>query len=171
MERKSSPGIATADLAMTEYDVQNIKELNNLGVEPFSKDFTDEYLIEKANRYPKRKIKQFVLDQTIIAGVGNIYADESLFRAGILPTRLVSNIQKHEWQKIINGIIKSLNIGLKYGGSSEENYLNAEGEAGTAHLYLKVYRKTGQKCSKCGGKIQRIVLGGRGTHFCSNCQR
>ena len=147
------------------------KELKGIGVEPYSKDLSVEYLIARANKIPNRKIKQFITDQKIIAGIGNIYADESLFYAGVLPTRRVKDISSDEWKKINDSIIFALNIGLKYGGSSEDNYVDAEGKQGRAQLHLKVYRKTGQSCQKCGAKIKRIVLGGRSTHFCPICQK
>ncbi|MFA7244484.1 MAG: bifunctional DNA-formamidopyrimidine glycosylase/DNA-(apurinic or apyrimidinic site) lyase [Patescibacteria group bacterium] len=148
------------------------KELANIGIDPFSSEFSVEYLKNRAKKIPNRPIKLFLMDQSIIAGIGNIYADESLFCAGIIPTRKVKDIKDAEWKKIISGIIKSLKLGLKYGGSSADTYVKADGTPGEAHKHLKVYRKTGENCpKKCGGKIKRITLGGRGTHFCPACQR
>ncbi|MCL5410371.1 MAG: bifunctional DNA-formamidopyrimidine glycosylase/DNA-(apurinic or apyrimidinic site) lyase [Patescibacteria group bacterium] len=154
-------------------DVQNEKELKKLGPEPFSNEFTVEYLIKKASKIPNRKIKQFITDQEIIAGVGNIYVDEALFYAGILPTRAVKDIQLSGWKKIRESIIKALELGLKYGGSSEDTYVDAFGNQGTMNEHTMVYRKTGQSCKRngCNGVVKRITLGGRGTHFCSNCQK
>lgn len=161
---------------MKLYDTKELnnsktKELKNIGIEPYSKKFTVKYLEKMAKRFQKRKIKQFITDQGIIAGVGNIYADESLYYAGILPDKSVKNISKEQWKKIRSSIIKALNLGLKYGGASEETYVNAEGKQGTAHLHLNVYRKTGEKCKKCASTIERIVISGRGTHFCPFCQK
>jgi len=159
---------------------KKIPELAKLGLEPFdsdqgkpSKDFTIEYLMRRAAKIPNRKIKQFITDQEIIAGVGNIYVDEALFYAGILPTRLVKDIKLSEWQKIKDSIIKALELGLKYGGSSEDTYVDAFGNQGTMNEHTMVYRKTGQPCQRddCKGIVKRISLGGRGTHFCPVCQR
>ena len=148
-----------------------IPELSKLGPEPFSSEFNIEYLIKRTERVPNRKVKQFIIDQEIISGVGNIYVDEALFYAGILPTRAVKDISKAEWKKIIKSIKKALELGLKYGGSSEDTYVDAFGNPGTMNDHTKVYRKKGQPCGKCGTKVERIVLGGRGTHFCPKCQK
>lgn len=154
------------DSVMTE------KELRKIGVEPFSKDFTVEYLKNRANKVPNRKIKQFITDQEIIAGVGNIYVDESLFMARISPLRKVIDIKKNEWTKILKSIVDALKLGIKYGGSSEETYVDAFGKQGEMNKHVKVYRKTGNKCpNNCGGEIKRIVSGGRGTHYCPKCQK
>ena len=151
---------------------QSLSELDGLGAEPYSKDFNLEYLKKQTKRYPNRKIKQFIMDQSIIAGVGNIYSDEALFYAGIKPIRMVKNIKNDEWSKIISSVLKALDIGIKYHGSSSENYVDAEGKAGRAHLHVKVYRRTGEKCHRagCSGTIKRIVVGGRSTHYCPECQ-
>lgn len=145
---------------------------NNIGVEPLEGELAPEYLAEMAKRYPNRKIKQFIMDQSIIAGVGNIYADESLFEAKIKPVRLASKVTKKEWEKLIIAIQEVLKQAIDFGGSSSENFVDAFGKQGEAHEHLKVYRKTGQKCpNDCGGAIERIVIGGRGTHFCPKCQK
>jgi len=151
----------------------DIAELAKLGPEPFSEDFSVGYLMKRATKIPNRKIKQFITDQEIISGVGNIYVDEALFYAGILPTRLVKDITLSEWKNIHDSIIKALELGLKYGGSSEDTYVDAFGNQGTMNEYCNVYRRTGQKCNRngCQGIVKRIVLGGRGTHFCPICQK
>lgn len=144
----------------------------NLGVEPLSANLTVEYLKKMAERYPNRKVKQFIMDQTIIAGVGNIYVDESLFDARIMPMRLVKDISKDEWATLIVSIRKALEQGIKYGGSSAENFVDAFGQQGKAHEHLKIYRKTGTPCpGNCGGAVERTVIGGRSTHWCPKCQR
>ncbi len=135
-------------------------------------EFTIEYLVSMAKRFPNRKIKQFITDQKIIAGVGNIYADEALFYAKISPLRLVKDISMAEYDKLRKGIIKSLKLGIKWGGASVDTYVNAEGEVGGAHLHTKVYRHTGKPCPDgCGGAVKKITLGGRGTHYCPACQK
>lgn len=135
-----------------------------------SSDFTVEYLMSKAAKVPNRKIKQFLTDQTIIAGIGNIYADELLFDARISPLRKVSEISEGEWKKIIQSVKKILNLAIKHGGTTDSDFVNADGEKGGMQDYLKVYRKNGQDCSSCSGKIIRITIGGRGTHYCPVCQ-
>ncbi|MDP1690311.1 MAG: DNA-formamidopyrimidine glycosylase family protein [bacterium] len=164
----------------------DIPELAKLGPEPIrltdarsgqalfdsGEKFTVEYLMKRAAKIPNRKIKQFITDQEIISGVGNIYVDEALFYAGVLPTRPVKEIKLSKWQKIKSSIIKALELGIKYGGSSEDTYVDAFGNQGTMGNHTKVYRRTGQPClNGCGGVIKRITLGGRGTHFCPICQK
>lgn len=151
---------------------QKTKELMNLGVEPLGSELTTEYLTKMAKRFPGRKIKQFIMDQSIIAGIGNIYADEALFDAKIKPMRLVKNIKKSEWTVLIQSIKKVLEKGIKYGGSSAENFVDAYGQQGKAHEKLLIYRKTGSPCpGDCGGVVERTVIGGRSTHWCSKCQK
>lgn len=155
------------------------KELKRIGPEPFdahsgrpSKDFSVDYLVRRADKLPNRTIKQFITDQEIIAGVGNIYVDEALFSAGVMPTRRVDQVSLAEWKKIREGIIQALELGIKYGGSSEDTYVNAFGDQGEMNKHVKVYRKTGQLCANgCGGKVERMSLGGRGTHYCPRCQK
>jgi formamidopyrimidine-DNA glycosylase len=147
-------------------------ELVKLGPEPFSNQFTPEYLIGKAKKIPNRKIKQFITDQEIVAGVGNIYVDETLFYSKISPTRPVKEIKLSEWKTIHHNIKKVLELGIKSGGSSEDTYVDAFGNQGSFTKYTKVYRKTGQPCpNNCGDTIKRITLGSRGTHFCPTCQK
>ncbi len=135
-----------------------------------SQGFTVEYLISRASKVPNRKIKQFLTDQTIIAGIGNIYADESLFDARISPLRQVKEIKLSEWKKIVTSVKKVLELAIKHGGTTDSDFVNAYGEKGGMQDYLKVYRKNGTDCPKCDGKIIRITIGGRGTHYCPVCQ-
>jgi len=134
--------------------------------------FNVDYLMQQAARFPNRKIKQFLMDQHIIAGVGNIYADESLFAAKISPLRKAKDISKTEWEKIIVNVRTILKFAIEHGGTTDSDYVNADGEKGGMQDYLKVYRKAGEKCpGGCGGKIVRITVGGRGTHYCPDCQK
>jgi len=146
------------------------KELSSLGRSPFDDDFDTDYLQKIAKKRPKLKIKQFLMDQTIIAGIGNIYADESLFCAGISPLRLSSQVGKEEFSRLIGCIRDVLKLALEYGGSSENTFVNVEGERGGMQNHFKVYRQTGLACPKGCGEIKRIVVGGRGTHYCPKCQ-
>lgn len=142
------------------------------GLEPLDKSFTVEYLLQKGKRIPNRKIKQFLMDQTIAAGMGNIYTDEALFDARIMSTRKIKDISLSEWKKLILSIEKVLNLGIKYGGTTDSDYVNIEGGKGGMQDHLKVYHRTGKPClDGCGGIVERMVIGGRGTHFCSKCQK
>jgi formamidopyrimidine-DNA glycosylase len=135
-----------------------------------SKEFTVEYLKSQAARFPRRKIKQFLTDQKIIAGIGNIYADESLFRAKISPLRLAKDIPDSEWQVLRQSIIETLELAVKHRGTTDSDYVDAEGKKGGMQNYLNVYGRQGQDCRGCPGKVKKITLGGRGTHYCPECQ-
>ncbi len=115
-------------------------------------------------------IKVLLMDQKKIAGVGNIYANDALFLAGIDPRRPAKSLAEDEIVKLYKAIIEVLKRGLKYGGSSENTYVNALGETGSYQEYALVYGKTGKPCPKCGTPIEFVRLGGRGTFFCSSCQ-
>ena len=141
------------------------------GFEPLDKEFTIEYLLSKAKRIPNRNIKQFLMDQTIAAGMGNIYTDEALFLAKISPLRKVKDMALLDWQKVIDSSCTVLKLGIKHGGTTDSDYVDAEGKKGGMQNYLNVYHQTGKPCANdCGGVVKRITIGGRGTHFCSNCQ-
>ena len=150
---------------------QETKELKGLGVEALSKEFTQTYLVKNSKRFPNKKIKQFLMDQSVIAGIGNIYSDEALYVAGVHPERKLKYIKESEWQKVHDGIIKSLKLGIKHGGYSADTYVNAIGKKGKAQEYLYVYGKEGRECNKCDGKIKRIKIGGRSSHYCPSCQK
>lgn len=141
------------------------------GLEPFSKDFQIEYLLQKVKKIPNRTIKQFLMDQKIIAGIGNIYADEILFESGIMPTRKVKDLKLSEWQKIHKNILEVLKLGIKYGGTTDSDYVRSDGSKGGMQNYLKVYHRTGKKCFNCSGVVKRMTIGGRGTHYCPVCQK
>lgn len=154
---------------------KRVRELidKEYGPEPFDKNFTlsaFKGLIEGKLRQ-NGKIKQFLIDQKNIAGIGNIYADEILFFSGVMPTRKISTLSINEIKKIYEGIRKILATAIKFRGSSVNNYLDSQGRVGEYHLRLKVYSRGNQPCKKCGVKIKKIKLGGRGTHFCPNCQK
>lgn len=144
---------------------------NDYGFEPLDKDFTVEYLLSKAKRIPNRNIKQFLMDQKIAAGMGNIYTDEALFEARISPLRKVKDIKMAEWQKLIESMKIVLTSGIKYGGTTDSDYVNAEGKKGGMQEHLKVYHRTGKPCFGCKGVVKRITIGGRGTHYCPTCQK
>lgn len=157
MDRAALPGLAF---------------LQNLGPEPLQADFTVDYLTNQLKKRSRVPIKSFLLDQANIAGLGNIYADESLFRAAILPDRLASSLSLGEARNLFEAIQETLELALRYGGSSSRDYLNAVGEKGTFLKIANVYHRTGEACNRCGeGIIQRKKIGGRSSHFCPVCQR
>jgi len=119
----------------------------------------------------KLAIKAALLNQTLLHGVGNIYADESLFRAGIRPRRMAGRIKKAELARLHAAIQEVLQHAIALGGSSVSDYVDANGVRGFFQLEHRVYLRTGQPCLVCGTPIQRILLAGRGTHFCPVCQR
>jgi formamidopyrimidine-DNA glycosylase len=144
-------------------------EIKKLGVEPFSKEFTlDWFVKELAKR--KTKIKLLLMDQAFVVGVGNIYANEILFKAGIHPARPANKVTAEEVKKLHQDIIAVLTEAIKHGGSSVDNYVDAEGGEGSYGKLHKVYDRKGKQCPKCGGVIHRMSLGQRGTYFCPKCQ-
>ncbi|NCO15136.1 MAG: DNA-formamidopyrimidine glycosylase [Parcubacteria group bacterium] len=142
-----------------------------LGPEPLKKYFTFEDFSAILKRKPKAKIKQFLMDQQNISGIGNIYSDEILFFAGVHPLRKISELKPKETKKTFQGIKKILTEALKLQGSSVDLYLNALGKEGEYVPRLKVYGREGEKCKKCGGAIQRLKIGGRSAHYCPSCQK
>lgn len=152
-------------------ELESQKVLKELGPDPMTPELNPEYLMKIIARRPKMKIKQILMDQTVIAGVGNIYTDESLFCARISPLRLARDVRRTELEKIIACIRESLKKGLKYGGSSENTFVNVEGKQGEMQKHFNVYGKKGGNCPDCAGKIVRTVIGGRGTHYCPLCQK
>lgn len=150
--------------------VNSLKVIQEFGPEPLTKDFTLEKFKEIIAR-KKMPIKLVLMDQTQIAGVGNIYANEALFLAGIHPQRRANELKSDEAEKLYEKLLFVLKEGIKYGGSSENAYVNAFGEKGTMQEHFRVYGRKSKNCPKCGNEIKRISLGGRGTFFCSICQR
>lgn len=144
--------------------------LQTLGPEPWSKGFTASYLREICQRRSKSNIKTILLDQKVVAGFGNIYVDEALFRAGIRPTRKAGRISQKALGRLITEGQYVLERGIEFGGVSVSDYVNAEGLRGTMQQQLNVYHRAGQECKVCETEIKKIALSGRGTHFCPSCQ-
>jgi formamidopyrimidine-DNA glycosylase len=119
----------------------------------------------------KLAIKAALLNQSLLHGVGNIYADESLFRAGIRPTRQAGRLTKVELKRLRVALQKVLARAIKLGGSSVSDYVDAEGMSGYFQIEHKVYGRGGEACTVCGAPIKKIVVGGRGTHYCARCQK
>jgi formamidopyrimidine-DNA glycosylase len=129
-------------------------------------------LKSRAARMGRSAIKKFIMDQGVVSGIGNIYADEILFASKIHPRRLVSTITAAEWDKIAENTKDILELAISEGGTTDSDYVNADGKKGGMQDYLQVYHHTGEGCPEgCGGTIERIVVGGRGTHFCPVCQK
>ena len=147
-----------------------IKGLGSLGPEPFSKDFDANYLRKVISKRTK-SIKAILLDQTIVAGIGNIYADESLFSAGISPFREARTIKKNELIKLKESIVTVLKKSIGSGGTTFSDFRDLEGENGNFGLQTNVYRRTGKECRKCGNLIERQKITGRSTHWCPKCQK
>lgn len=152
-------------------EIDALKVIGELGPDPFSSKLSPEYLMSIFAKRPKVKIKQLLLDQTVLSGVGNIYADESLFCSGISPLRLSREIKRSEIIILLKCIKTVLRKAIEYGGSSENTFVHASGAKGQMQNHFKVYRQTGQNCPNGCGKIIRVVVGGRGTHYCPKCQQ
>jgi len=152
-------------------DLENSKEFKNLGPEPLAKSFTFEKFKETLAKSRKGKIKRVLMDQTIIAGIGNIYSDEILWEAKIHPFKEVSNLSEAKLKKIYMAIKKILPLAIELKGESFSDFRRLSGEKGYFDKARKVYRREGGKCSRCGTIIKRVKLGGRSAHFCPTCQK
>ncbi len=146
-------------------------EFANLGTEYTWPEYTLEYLEKKLARRSSTTIKQALLEQSLVAGVGNIYADETLFCARVRPTRKVRDLKPAEIKRIFECIPQVFELSLKHGGTSSQHYVQPDGSLGTYLNFANVYKREGQPCKVCGNPIERIKLGGRSAHFCPNCQK
>jgi formamidopyrimidine-DNA glycosylase len=143
---------------------------DKIGPEPLTEGFALEHLAAALlNR--KAPVKSVILDQRRIAGIGNIYADEALFEAGIMPTRLGGDLSNEEVVRLHAAIREVLMRGVESRGASFRDYLDASGQSGSMQMYVKVFRRTGKPCYVCGTPIERCRVGGRSTHYCPVCQR
>jgi formamidopyrimidine-DNA glycosylase len=138
------------------------------GTEPLTVGL-DEFM--ELFRGRKLAIKAALLNQSLLHGVGNIYADEALFRAGIRPTRKAGTLKREELKKLRTSLIRVLNEAIAAGGTSINDYRDAEGAEGLFEVKLRAYGRTGEPCLKCKTPIKRIVVGGRSTHYCPKCQQ
>lgn len=172
--------------ALPTRDIPNDPFIMRLGPEPFPTPYicTDimngrsiaryismPQILGHCQRRAKSSIKAILLDQSVLAGLGNIYVDEVLFEAGIRPTRKGASITKSEATKIIKAIKKILKLGIKHSGTSIINYKTPEGSMGKMQNYLKVYMRDNQPCKVCKSQILKIRVASRGTHFCPRCQK
>ncbi|SHH69534.1 DNA-formamidopyrimidine glycosylase [Virgibacillus chiguensis] len=147
----------------------NQKPLCLLGPDPFDDAFTVEYFIEKLKK-TKRVIKSALLDQTIVAGLGNIYVDETLFKARIHPLIPANKLTQKEIKEVRKQAIATLEEAVLQGGTTIRSYVNSQGEMGMFQQKLYVYGQENQACKTCGNTIAKLKVGGRGTHICTSCQ-
>jgi formamidopyrimidine-DNA glycosylase len=147
-----------------------ITGLKQLGPEPFSTDFSLEYLVRKLHNR-QRSIKAALLDQTLVAGVGNIYADEALFLSGIRPDTLCADLKAEQIDRIRISLIQVLQASIEAGGTTFSNFLNVQGINGNYGGVAWVYGRTGEFCRICDSSIVRLKLAGRSSHFCPTCQQ
>ena len=144
--------------------------LEKLGPEPLSDDFSADYLYQKFQTQ-KRAVKLALMDNAVVVGVGNIYANESLFRSGILPHRPANKVKKRECAVLVETIKAVLQRAIETGGSTLRDFVNSDGKSGYFQQEYTVYGRHNEPCIRCGGLVQKEVLGQRGTFYCPNCQK
>jgi len=147
-----------------------IPSLANLGPEPLEDEFTLEKFKELV-KGARGKIKSLLMDQSFIAGIGNVYSQEALFLAGIHPERKSSKLFDEEIRSLYNNLRKILQEAIYHRGSSVNNYVDLAGKKGNYEPHLNIYGREGQSCPRCGANIRRITISGRGTYFCPKCQK
>jgi formamidopyrimidine-DNA glycosylase len=152
-------------------EVPNIDFMKKVGPEPLEADFTWQVMKERLMRRKYASIKAALLDQSVIAGVGNIYADESLWGAKIHPATLVKNVSDTKIKALHSALVGVLNLSIEKGGSSNSTYVDAEGKKGSYMSFANVFRREGQACPRCGNVIVKTRVAGRGTHVCPHCQK
>ena len=152
-------------------EVPNIDFFKKVGPEQLAADFTAQAFRARLKKRPNSSVKAVLVDQTIIAGIGNIYADESLWGAKIHPATLVKKLSDTKLNKLFEELVYVLRLSIKKGGSTDRNYVNAEGRKGSYMSFARVFRREGQPCPRCGTTIIKIRVAGRGTHLCPKCQR
>lgn len=144
--------------------------LNKLGPEPLSDEFTLKVFQERLSKR-KTRLKALLLNQEFLSGLGNIYVDEALFTAGLHPERAAPSLSPEEVKRLFDSIRSTLMKAVEAGGSSVRSYVNSAGEMGMFQLQIQVYGRKGEPCHRCGEVIRRMVVAGRGTHFCVQCQQ
>ena len=155
---------------MPTVEIPNIDFMQKVGPEPLSDEFTAEIFMQRMQRRKKTSIKAALLDQSVLAGVGNIYADESLWGAKIHPSRQVQSITDAEFTALYTDLREVMNLAIEKGGSSNHTYINAEGKKGSYMDFARAFRREGQPCPRCGATIEKLRVAGRGTHICPVCQ-
>lgn len=155
---------------MPTIEVPNIDFMKKVGPEPLEPEFTAEVFINRIQKRANTTIKAAILDQTVLAGVGNIYADESLWGANIHPASRVFDVPLAKLKKLHFEIVFVLNLSINKGGSTSRNYVNAEGKRGSYLEFARVFRRENLPCPRCATIIKKIRVAGRGTHVCPKCQ-
>jgi formamidopyrimidine-DNA glycosylase len=156
--------------ALPEEELWRISGLAGLGPEPLSPEFTLAYFSDKIKKR-QGKIKALLLDQKVIGGLGNIYVDESLAIAKILPDRIAASLSQDETASLYQAINQVIGEGIEHGGTTFRDYRDGDGKSGRHQNYLRVYGRKGQPCRTCGTPIEWKEVAGRGTHYCPHCQR
>jgi len=151
-------------------EIPNIDFMQKVGPEPLSDEFTSKEFIQRIQRRKNTSIKAALLDQSVLAGVGNIYADESLWGAKIHPARRVYTLSKTELVLLYTELRAVMNLAIEKGGSSNHTYINAEGKKGSYMDFARAFRREGQPCPRCEATIEKLRVAGRGTHICPVCQ-
>ena len=152
-------------------EVMNLDFFLKVGPEPLADDFTWQAFRDRLLRRKNTNIKAALLDQTVVAGVGNIYADESLWGAKIHPLTLVRDLKPAQYRTLYEELVFVLKLAIEKGGSTDRNYVSAEGKRGSYMSFARVFRREGQACPRCGTIIIKTRVAGRGTHLCPHCQK
>jgi formamidopyrimidine-DNA glycosylase len=152
-------------------EVEQLDFFQKVGPEPLSADFTAKDFAARLQRRAKSGIKAVLLDQTVIAGVGNIYADESLWGAQIHPLASVGELSPSQLRKLYTSLRTVLTLAIEKGGSTDRNYVNHEGKRGSYLTFASVFRREGQPCPRCGTTLVKTRVAARGTHLCPLCQK
>ncbi|MDB5169923.1 MAG: mutM [Candidatus Saccharibacteria bacterium] len=152
-------------------EILQLDFFKKVGPEPLAADFTWQQFRDRLLRRKNSNIKAVLLDQTVVAGVGNIYADESLWGAKIHPTTLVRDLGPAKFKALYTSLRDVLQLSIDKGGSSNHTYVDAEGNKGSYMTFANVFRREGQACPRCGTTIIKTRVAGRGTHLCPHCQK
>ena len=151
-------------------EIEQDSFIASLGKEPW--DMQAEELYQKCQRHARAPIKAVLLDQKVIAGIGNIYADESLFYAGVHPETRAGDLILLEVERILEGACKVMQASIDSGGSTMATYIKPDGTTGNyLELFAEVFRRNGEPCKRCNTEIIKLKVAGRGTHICPNCQK
>lgn len=156
---------------MPTAEVNNLDFFKKVGPEPLAADFSADQFAARLNRRVKSGIKAVLLDQTVVAGIGNIYADESLWAAKIHPETIVKEVPAAKIRQLFKGLQAVLRLSIEKGGSTDRNYVDHQGRKGSYLTFANVFRREGKPCPRCGAEIIKLRVAGRGTHVCPRCQQ
>ena len=156
--------------ALASSDLERDRRFAHLGLEPLSDRFTGAELYSRS-RGSRKPVKNFLMDSTRIVGVGNIYASEALFLAGVHPKRAAGRLGPGRWESLVASVRKVLADAIERGGTTLRDFHDSRGAEGGFQNHLSVYDRSGEECTRCGREIRRVVLAGRSTYYCPGCQR